>query len=253
MDALVTAQPELVKEQALLGICFSVPFFEECVITLSQGGLLHPWPCTLEIIALRTPRFLTNAMADSCQPFVATDWAMPLLCEIAVSCEVMWCAIIGCAVPAGSHVGSLGSNRVVLTHFLAFAEWGAIILCSVCHLGLPLMGMTFWTIRACPMHLSLAVWGDVDVAPVSILSMVPLLLQLWAEPADVWTLLLSGLLTDEMSLLGSCSPYQPTARLVCCSVSQFEAKSRRQKQDMGSVQTELLVRFRHMLPCVQGQ
>jgi len=178
---------------------------------------------------------------------------MPLLCEIAVSCEVMWCAIIGCAVPAGSHVGSFESNRVVLTPSFAVAEWTAIILCSVVHLGLPLMGMTFWTTRACPMHLSLAVWGDVDIAPVSVLSMVPLLLQLWAEPADVWTLLLSGLLTNEMSLLGSCSPYQPTACLVCCSASQFEAKSQRLKQDMASVQTVKLVRFRHMLPCMQGQ
>lgn len=102
-----------------------------------------------------------------------------------------------------------------MTHSFASAEWTAIILCSVVHLGLPLMGMTFWTIRAYPVHLSLAVWGDVDVAPVSVLSMVPLLLQLWAEPADVWILLPSGLLTDEMDLLDSCSPYQPTACLVC--------------------------------------
>jgi len=94
----------------------------------------------------------------------------------------------------------------VLTHFLAFAEWAAIILCSVCHLGLPLMGMTIWTIRACPMHLSPAVWGDVDIAQVSVLGVVPLLLQLGAEPADVWTLQLSGLLTDDMGLLGSYGP-----------------------------------------------
>ena len=40
------------------------------------------------------------------------------------------------------------------------------------------MGMTIWTIRACPMHLLLAVWGDVNIAQVSILGMVPLLLQL---------------------------------------------------------------------------
>jgi len=88
------------------------------------------------------------------------------------------------------------------------------------------MGMTIWTIRACPMHLLPAFWGDVDTAQVSVLGMVPLLLQLWAEQADVWTLLLFGLLADETSLLGSCVPYQQTAGLVCCSMSQIEVKSR---------------------------
>ena len=68
------------------------------------------------------------------------------------------------------------------------------------------MGMTIWTIRACPMHLSLAVWGDVDVAQVSVLDVVPLLLQLWAELANVWTLLLFGLLAEKL-MFGSCGPY----------------------------------------------
>ena len=65
------------------------------------------------------------------------------------------------------------------------------------------MRMTIWTIRACPMHLPMAVWGDEYVAQVSIFGLVPLLLQLWAEQADVWTLLLFGMLTDEKTLLGS--------------------------------------------------
>ena len=72
-------------------------------------------------------------------------------------------------------------------------------------LGLPQMGMTIWTIGVCPMHLTLAVWGDLDTAQVSVFSMVPLLLQLWTEPADVWTLLLIGLPTDEMSVLDGCA------------------------------------------------
>ena len=148
------------------------------MIALSQGGLPHLWPCTLELTTLRATRFLSNAMIDSCQPFVATDWAMPLLPAIAGSCEVMWCAIIGCAVPGGSHIGGFGSNRVMLTHSFAYAEWTISIVCSVVHSSLPLMGMTIWTIRACPMHLLPAVWGDVDIAQVSVLGMVPLLLQL---------------------------------------------------------------------------
>ena len=105
------------------------------------------------------------------------------------------------------------------------------------------MGMTIWTIRACPMHLSPAVWGDVDIAQVSVLGVVPLLLQLWAELADVWNLLLSGLLTEKMRF-GSCGPYRQTTGLVCCSTSQSEVKSQWLKQDTASLQTVKLVTFR---------
>jgi len=253
MDTLVTAQPELVREQPLLGICFTVPFFEEWMVAFRQGGMMPLWPCTLEVIALRATRFLSNASMDLCLPCVATDWATPLLPAIAGSCEVMWCAIIGCAVPGGSHIGGFGSNRVMLTHSFAYAEWTISIVCSVVHSSLPLMGMTIWTIRACPMHPSFAVWGDVNIAQVSVLSMIPLLLQLWAEPADVWTLLLFGLLTDEMSVLDGCGPYQQAAGLFCCSTSQVEAKSQRVKQDITSVQTVKLVGYRQLLPRMQGQ
>ena len=193
MDTLVAAQSELVREPPLLSVCFIVPFFKEWMIAIRQGGMTHLWPCTPEVVALWATSFLSDAMINSCRPFVATDWAMPLLYEIAVSCEVMWCAIIGCVVPTGSHVRRCGSKRVMLTHSFAYAEWTAIILCSVAHLGLPLMGMTIWTIRACPMHLSPAVWSNADIAQVCIFGMVPLLLQLWAEQADVWALLLFGL------------------------------------------------------------
>ena len=115
------------------------------------------------------------------------------------------------------------------------------------------MEITIWTIRACPTHLLAAVCDDVNISQVSVPGMVPLLLQLWAELADVWTLLLFGLLTDEMSLLGSCSPYQQTAGLVCCSTSQVEAEGPWLKQDIALVQTVKLVRFRQLLPRMQGQ
>ncbi len=167
--------------------------------------------------------------------------------EMTVGCKVMWCAFIGCAIPAGSHIRGCGSNGVMLTHSFAYAEWTISIVCSVVNSSLPLMGMTIWTIRACPMHPSFGVWGDVNIAQVSILGMVPLLLQLWAEQADVWTLLLFGLLADEMSLLGSCVPYQQTAGLVCCSMSQIEVNSQWLKQDTASVQTVKLVTFRQLL------
>ncbi len=169
---------------------------------------------------------------------------------MAGSCEVMWCAFIGCAVPAGSHLRGFAGHRVMLTHFPASAEWAAIILCSACHLGLPLMRMTIWTLRACPAHLPMAVWGDEYVAQVSICGMVPLLLQFWAKQADVWTLLLFGVLTDELRLLCSCAPNQQTAGPVDCSTSQIERESQWLKQDVASVK---LVSFKQLLPRMQWQ
>jgi hypothetical protein len=119
MNTLVTAQRELVREQPLLGIGFSVPVLQEWMIAFCQSGQPLSWPCTLHIIALRATILPRNSRQDLCQPFVATDVAMPLLSVMAVSCEVMWCAIIGCAVPAGSHTGGFGSNRVMLTDSFA--------------------------------------------------------------------------------------------------------------------------------------
>jgi len=220
------------------------------MVAFCQRGMSHLWPCTLELTALRATRVTSNAIIDLCQPFVATDWAVPLLLEMAGSCEVMWCAFIGCAVPAGSHIRGSSGHRVMLTHFPASAEWAAIILCSACHLSLPLMGVTIWTVRACPVHLPMAVWGDEYVAQVSICGMVPLLLQLWAKQADVWTLLLFGVLTDNWRLLGSCAPNQQTTGLVDCSMSQIELESQWLKQDVASVK---LVSFKQLLPRMQGQ
>ncbi len=61
-------------------------------------------------------------------------------------------------------------------------------------------------------------WGDEHVAQVSVLGMVPLLLQFGAEQADVWTLLLSALLTDTLALLSKSSLKKQTMRSPCSSV-----------------------------------
>ena len=56
-----------------------------------------------------------------------------------------------------------------------------------------------------PRHPPFGVRSDDDVAKVSILGMVPLMLQHWAEQADVWTLLLICLcvLVQALQLVGA--------------------------------------------------
>ena len=48
------------------------------------------------------------------------------------------------------------------------------------------MRMAVWALVASPPHLPVAVRPDKDVAKMSILGMIPLALQHWAEQADVW-------------------------------------------------------------------
>ncbi len=72
MDTLVTAQPELVRKQPLLGICFSVPVLEERMIAFCQSGMTQTLQCMLTTLeAVRAATLQCNATADSCQPSVA--------------------------------------------------------------------------------------------------------------------------------------------------------------------------------------
>ena len=42
-----------------------------------------------------------------------------------------------------------------------------------------------------PPHLSVSVWLDEDLPKMSVLGMIPLALQHWADQADIWALLLA--------------------------------------------------------------
>ena len=54
----------------------------------------------------------------------------------------------------------------------------------------PLVWMAIWTLIAGPPDLGVDLGLDDNVAKVSIVGMVPLALQKWAEEANVWALLL---------------------------------------------------------------
>ena len=50
--------------------------------------------------------------------------------------------------------------------------------------------MAIWTLTAGPPDLGVGLWLDDNVAKVSIVGMIPLALQKWAEEADDWACLL---------------------------------------------------------------
>ena len=73
------------------------------------------------------------------------------------------------------------------------------------------MQVAIWTRATLPCHFLVAVWFDDYVAQVSISSMVPLLLQSWAEEAGVWPFLLCFLALVRVSaqkLMLQPSPWQ---------------------------------------------
>ena len=57
------------------------------------------------------------------------------------------------------------------------------------------MRMSIWALVTCPPNLPAIFDGDDDVAKVSVLVMVPLPLQYWAEEADVRPLLSQAVVT----------------------------------------------------------
>ena len=78
----------------------------------------------------------------------------------------------------------------MLTHPFACAEGTGPASGPGINAGFPGMGMAKWALITLPPHLPVAVRPDEDVAKMSILGMIPLALQNWAQQADVWTLVL---------------------------------------------------------------
>ena len=90
-----------------------------------------------------------------------------------------------------SNVRMLGGKRIVLTHSLVCAEGAGYAKGSVCNARFPDMRMAVRALIASPPCLSCSVRLYADVPKMSVLSIIPLELQHWAEQADVWALLLA--------------------------------------------------------------
>ena len=101
--------------------------------------------------------------------------------------------VMSCALVPGtelcSNVRMLGGKRIVLTCSFVCTEGAGSAIGSVPNSCFPLMSMAMWALVTSPPHPLLGVRFDEDAAKMTILGMVPLQLQQWAEQADVRALL----------------------------------------------------------------
>lgn len=88
-----------------------------------------------------------------------------------------------------SNSRSFGGKRVVLTDPAASTERAFGVIRPAVHSGFPLMRMSVWTLSTAPPYFASVASCYLYAAKVSILSMVPLTLQLWGKLTDVWTVL----------------------------------------------------------------
>ena len=93
-------------------------------------------------------------------------------------------------VPLSCSPWRFGGQTVMLAHLAAAALRAASIICAVLNRCPPLMEATIWTCITQPPCLPIALWPDDYVAHMGIGSMVPLLLQGWAQKTDIWPPLL---------------------------------------------------------------
>ena len=141
----------------------------------------------------------SDANGNGSRPNVIASWTQPVSFCIAVGCEILWPGKVLGGVPLCCNHWSLCWQRVVLAHFVPTAEWAALAPIPILHCGKPDMRVAIWTLTTSPLSLLVAEWFDDDVAQVSIGSMVPLLLKLRTQLADVWFALLFCWLSSCMS------------------------------------------------------
>ena len=119
----------------------------------------------------------------------------------------------------------------MLTHPSACAEGTGPASRPELNLCFPSMRVAEWALVTLPPHLPAAVRSDEDLSKMSILGMIPLVLQHWAEQADVRTLTLICVcvLIRAMWLAGAEAPIQTIdliqVMLLLCSATWASACS----------------------------
>ena len=170
-----------------LGVSGCVPLVHK-VWALAGKGVVGAHSLTRAIRAARPFRSIT----DGCYPAVwmpiRTLVAGPVYRLAAADCIVMGqLGVPGC-VPLLDKVWALVGKAVMGAHSRTRAERAACAVCSVIYSCCPAVLMPIRTLVADPVDFASGLRLDEDVDEVSILFMVPLALQQWAEQADVWAL-----------------------------------------------------------------
>jgi len=173
----------------------------ECVVILqhhrvagcSQGWMagscavfLVTTPCR---IAFRAPRIGCNTVANACSPLVTAYMAFPTSCYAAPPCIVIWCEIVFSMIPVLSYMRCQRGQGVVRADGNTGTERTVTAFRSVFDRRFPLMRLAMWALVTLPPSLSVRMWLHHYAAKMIVFGMMPLLLQIWLQAADVWSVL----------------------------------------------------------------
>ena len=151
-----------------------IPLCQKRVVAPCKGWVTDPGfsPCILG--AVRAASFLfADPMIGCCTPLVATRITEPANTLTALCHHTVRCALVCPKVPLSCNQRSLGSQGVVLAHFVATALRTATASGPVLHSCFPVQ-VAIWTLVTYPPDLPIALWFYVNVAQVTISSMIPL-------------------------------------------------------------------------------
>ena len=125
--------------------------------------------------------------ADQCTPCVPTPATQPRHLTVAAGGHSLWCpSPIGLPVPLCCHLWVVVGQIIARARGASCLIWAPAAAGTVVHYGLPLVRLACFAHAAAPPDLPGAHRRDSDAAQASIGCMVPLLLQMRGQPADVW-------------------------------------------------------------------
>ena len=130
-----------------------------------------------------------HSMCNCCTPLVATLCAVPSCLVIALSCIVMWSALVLLIAPGLGDVRSHSSQTVGFAHSESSTVWTACPACSICYPCIPAMRVISCSLKTDPSKEFFAIWPNLAIAKMLVLLTVLLLPQLWGQQAEIWALM----------------------------------------------------------------
>ena len=138
-------------------------------------------------------------------PSVPTEATPPGCLDVAACCHGLWCPFpVGLPVPLRCHLLVIVSQVIAGANCPASLVGTAGAIGAIVDARLPPVRLPSLAHAAGPPDLPVALGCDDPAAQVSVGSMVPLLLQVRSQPADVWARLLSTRACNKASVVLLC-------------------------------------------------
>ena len=189
MNLFYASKSDFIRVKTCLLISVVIKLHHHRVITGCQGRLSDVSHCLLGTVG--TASFVDNFDNHRCCPTVSTCWAQPVPACATAGHHLICChPILGC-VPVGCSRWCHCQKQVVVAKTSIDTERTLVIhALPLTDLGQPLMRQSMGTLITCPPDAQITARMNLYVSQVLISDMMPLLLYVGYELADVWPFVL---------------------------------------------------------------